>query len=174
MIKKLTTGILCLILFLVTFNLSFAQNIEPSITPEIKAVDVKLESVNPPDGMPYFFKRVREKVSLFLAFSDESKVKIYQGMVRVRLAELKYVVEKKEMGYFEQTTLRYFSTAGQLTSVLMKSNKKDQSTLVKNEFSSQIPVLEKLRDNYDATTAEWRFIQDDINYLKGYMNDLSG
>lgn len=159
---KLTTGfLLALTILLFSFNSVSAEIIVPQ------------ESVNPPDGLPYLMKRIQEKIGLFFSFSNDNKIKNYKKLVTVRLSELKFIVEKKEMAYFEQTTLRYFSTAGQFTSFLINSNKKNEFTSVRDEFKSHIPVLENLRDNYDSTTAEWRFIQDDINYIKGYINSLS-
>ena len=135
--------------------------------------DIKYESVNPPDGLSYLFKRINERIIMFLSFSDESKIQNYQKLVEVRLAELKFIIEKKDAAYFEQSTQRYFTTAGQLTDFLTSKNKKNKFEQVKNEFSSQIPVLEKLRDNFDSSTAEWRFVEDDINYIKGYTSNLS-
>ena len=76
------------------------------------------------------------------------------------------------MGYFEQSTQRYFSTVGQLTTLVTSKNVKNQYNPIREELLSHIPVLTNLRDNYDFDTAEWRFVEDDINYVKGYIDNL--
>ncbi len=175
MIRKITTGFF-LALILLTFSSGVsaqpAASPSPSLTP-LSTIDVPLESVNPTDGISYLLKRMNEKVNLFFAFSNESKVIYYRKLVNVRLSELKFIIEKKNMGYFEKSTQRYFTTAGQLTSLLTSTNIKSEFASVREELSSHIPVLEKLRDNFDSSTAEWRFVEDDINYIKGYTSNLS-
>lgn len=175
MITKLTTLFSLIIIF--TSFLSSVDAAEEAISSldltKSPMIDITYESVNPPNGSPYLFKRIREKISIFFAFSNKSKVQVYKKLVNVRLAELKYVIEKKEMGYFEQTTKRYFTTVGQLTEFLILSRLEDEFIPVKDELLSHLPVLIKLRDTYDSSTAEWRFVEDDVNYVKGYINDLS-
>ena len=62
---------------------------------------------------------------------------------------------------------------GQLKNLLVSSNIKSEFMPIKEELSSHISVLIKLRDSYDPSTAEWRFVEDDINYVKGYLDELS-
>ena len=166
MIIKLTTGLLVLAILVSSFSGVSAERAESTI-------DVHYESVNPPDGLSYLFKRIGEKISMFLAFSNKSKISSYKKLVTIRLAELKFVIENKQMGYFEKSTQRYFTTAGQLTELLTSTNIESEFIPVKEELSSHIPVLTALRDTYDSATAEWRFVEDDINYIKGYINNLS-
>lgn len=176
MIKKLTTGLLLTLIFLVSsfsgVSAERAASPSPSSTP-LPSINVPYESVNPPDGLSYLFKRIREKISMFFAFSQISKIRSYKKLVNVRLAELKFIIENKEMGYFEKSTQRYFTTAGQLTLLLTSVNIRSEFMPVKEQLLSQIPVLTALRDTYDPATAEWRFVEDDINYIKGYISNLS-
>lgn len=176
MIRKLTTGFLfALAIFASSFNGVSAERAvspSPSSTP-MPTINLPYESVNPPDGLSYLFKRIREKISLFMSFSDKSKIRSYKKLVAVRLAELKFIIENKEMGYFEKSTQRYFTTVGQLTELLIESNSKSEFMSAKEELLSHIPVLTALRDTYDPVTAEWRFVEDDINYIRGYINILS-
>ena len=176
MTRKLTTGFLfVLAIFAFSFNNASAERAvssSPSST-LVQIIDVPYESVNQTGGISYLLKRIGEKISMFFAFSDERKIHNYKKLVNVRLSELKYVIENKEMGYFEKSTQRYFTTVGELTNLLIASNMKSEFISVKDELSSHIPVLIKLRDSYDPGTAEWRFVEDDINYVKGYINNLS-
>ena len=161
MIRKLTTTVFILtILFLTSANVS------------AQTLDVKYELVNPPDGVSYVLKRINEKISTFFAFSSGSKVSNHKKIVGVRLAELKFIVDNKKQAYFEKSTQRYFTSAGQLTAFLTSKNLKNEFNLVREQLQSHIPILEKLRDSYDPRTAEWRFMEDDINYVKGYSELL--
>lgn len=143
-----------------------------SISAQNTIFDPPFESVNPSDGMSYLYKRIKEKVSMFFAFSNKNKIDNYKNLLNTRLAELKFVIENKHMSYFEKSTQRYFTTAGELTS-LLKSADKAEVESVKELLASHIPILTKLRDTFEFGTAEWRFVEDDINYIKGYSNDLS-
>lgn len=176
MIRKLTTGFLLSIAIFTTSLISInaqgvvSQSLSPTPVP---TVDVYYESVNPPDGMSYLLKRISEKINLFFSFSNENKIKNYRKLVNVRLSELKFIIEKRQMGYFEKSTQRYFTATGQLVEFLVSSNIKGEFMPVKEELITHIPVLIKLRDSFDFGTAEWRFVEDDINYVKGYIDDLS-
>lgn len=176
MTRKLTIGFLfALAIFTYSFNGVSAERIassSPSST-QVLTIDVPYESVNQTGGISYLLKRIGEKISMFFAFSNERKIQNYKKLVNVRLSELKFVIENKEMAYFEKSTQRYFTTAGQLTELLISASIGSEFTPVKEELLSHIPVLTKLRDTYDPGTAEWRFVEDDINYIKGYINNLS-
>lgn len=176
MFRKFTTSVfLTLVILAFPFEIVSAQlaaSPSPSLKP-LPSSDVPYESVNPPDGISYLLKRVREKISMVFAFSNERKINNYKKLVQVRLAELKFVIENKEMGYFEKSTQRYFTTVGQLTEFLTNKNIMTTNQEVREMLSSHIPILSRLRDTYNPTTAEWRFVEDDINYIKGYINSLS-
>ena len=173
---KLTTGFLfTLAIFAFSFygvSAERAASPSPSSTP-VLTIDVPYESVNQTGGIAYLLKRIGEKISMLFAFSDERKIQNYKKLVNVRLSELKFVIENKEMAYFEKSTQRYFTTAGQYTSFLISKNIKSEFVPAKEKLLSHIPVLAKLRDTYDPGTAEWRFVEDDINYIKVYIDNLS-
>ncbi|OGE16952.1 hypothetical protein A3F00_02930 [Candidatus Daviesbacteria bacterium RIFCSPHIGHO2_12_FULL_37_11] len=175
MIIKLATFLLFTLIFTSFFgNVKAVQEASSGTNLVVISVrDVTYEQVNPSDGSKYLIKRIGEKINMFFSFSSKSKVKVYKKLVNVRLAELKFIIEKKEMGYFEAATKRYFTTVGQLKNLLVSSNIKSEFMPIKEELSSHISVLIKLRDSYDPSTAEWRFVEDDINYVKGYLDELS-
>ena len=109
MIRKLATVTILTVLILISpFNFIDAEDLATPSSGQ-QSITISNQSVNPNDGLNYLFKRVREKIGLLFAFTDKNKIKIYKNLVNVRLAELKYIVENKNMAYFEQTTNRYFT-----------------------------------------------------------------
>ena len=145
----------------------------PSPTPEVKTIDVPYEKVNPSGGGDYIIKRLKEKLGLFFSFSTDSKVNFLRKQLATRLAELKYTIDKKEMSFFEKATQRYFTTAGDTTNLLKGKNKNEEFKPFSELLESHVPVLTKLRDMFQPTTAEWRFVEDDINYIRGYAKELT-
>lgn len=160
-----------LLTFLLASGPIFAQGMgEEDATP---GIEIAYEKVNPKDGGSYAVKRLKEKAMLaLLSFSKQKKADYYNKLVGSRLAELKYVVEKKDMASFENTTTRYFATVGQFVNFLVSKNLTEEKIKVRQVLTSHIPLLESLRDRYDPTTAEWRFMQDDVNYVQTYINQL--
>lgn len=130
------------------------------------------ESINPIDGFNYGVKRFKEKFILLTKFSKNKKADYYLKLIDIRLAELKYTIENKDMANFETTTQRYFTTVGQYTDFLKNKKVSYDKSFIEKRLSEHVPVLEKLRDNFEYSTAEYRFVQDDINYLNNYLNDL--
>lgn len=134
---------------------------------------VEYEKVNPVDGFNYGLKRFREKAALIFSLSKEKKANLYFSLTDKRLAELKYTVEKADMANFESATTRYFTTVGQYVEFLKSKNVSYNKEDVVKKLNEHIPLLEQLRDKFgDQVKAEWRFLQDDINYLNTYIQAL--
>lgn len=142
--------------------------------PAVQPIEVEYQAVNPSDGFNYGLKRLKEKISLALLFySKDKKADYYKKLVSSRLAELKFVVDKKDMANFENATTRYFTTVGQFADFLTKNGTADQKSQAVRNLSLHTPVLEDLRDTFGGQEkAEWRFMQDDINYVKMYTDQL--
>lgn len=168
------TSIFIIIFFLTLIpTVVFAQS-ESSSAADIKVIDIAYEKTNPDNTFNYLLKRFQEKFYLWFSFwSLDRKSKIYTDLTNKRLAELKYVIEKNKMGVFEKTTQRYYSVVGEYVDFLKKSNKVKDYSEVKQQLRLQILVLEELQKAYNPATAEWRFVQDDINYVKGYIESLN-
>jgi hypothetical protein len=145
----------------------------PIILPN-PSLAIKYESVNMKDGSRYLIKRLKEKAVLFLlSFNSEKKVNYYEKLLNVRLAELKYIVDNKDIANIQVASQRYFTTAGQLTNLLIsKSASFSQKEKVRNLFSEHIKIIEDLKKTYSETTAEWRLLRDDANYLIDYSTSL--
>lgn len=143
----------------------FAQVSTPSAS-------INYESVNPKNGASYNIKRLKENINLFIfSFFPTREAGIYNDLTSKRLAKLKYVVDQKDGAYMEQTSIRYFTSAGQLTEyVLSKTPERKEET--KQLLSGQPVSIEQLEKSYDDTTAEWRFLKQDADNLKIYISKL--
>lgn len=134
---------------------------------------VEYEKVNPDSGYRYILKRFQEKLKLAFLFSASDKERFYEELVARRLAELKYIVEKNDRFRHEIASKRYFTTAGQLTEYILKNkNLESKKQDVENLLSSHLPVIDDLEKRFNDTTAEWRFIKHDADYLRIYIGKL--
>ena len=135
--------------------------------------DILYESINPKDGYRYVFKRLGEKITMVvLSFSPDKKVDYYQKLIEVRLRELKYVVDTKDLANIQTVNQRYFSTAGQTTEYVKKNNLSQHKEKLRNLFTEHLGVLEVLKKSFNDTTAEWRFLEHNVDYLKIYTTQL--
>lgn len=170
MVRKVLAFVLLLTFFLPSVSILAQGMGQGDVT---QGIEIAYEKVNPRDGHGYAVKRLKEKAMLvLLSFSKQKKADYYNKLAGSRLAELKYVVEKKDMANFENTTTRYFATVGQFVNFLVSKNLTEEKIKARQVLTSHIPLLESLRGTYDPTTAEWRFMQDDVNYVKTYINQL--
>lgn len=163
-----------LILFLLIAGLLVSPTLPLAGTnPDLSTIEY--QKINPGDDFKFVLKRLREKISLgVLSFFPSKKVDYYQDLIGVRLAELKYIVDRKDVANIQTTSQRYSATAGQLAGFVIGKNLKDRKKPTADLLVLHIPILEKLRDSYEESDkSEWRFIQDDINSLKSYISKLS-
>ncbi len=161
-----------LVSLILTLNfLSFSSTNLASASSGVPTVDY--ETVNPKDGLSYGTKRLKEKIimAVYTLFPNK-KADYYLKLSNSRLAELKYIVDNNDGENFEVATKRYFTTIGQYSEYLNSKNLNDKMLAAKENLKNHGPVLEVLRDTFDPTTAQWRFVQDDINYLKNYSDSL--
>src|SRR3989338_1869818 len=160
--RKLSTALaICLALIGTTFA-------------KAQATDVQKENTNPGDGFGFIGKRIGEKFKLFI-YSPFPKAKenLYEDLVKRRLAELKYVIEKPDMANFEKATIRYSTTVGTWAEYIQKKKLNDQKQSAVETLSSHLGVVEKLMTKYDPTTAEWRFVKHDFDFLNIYISKLA-
>lgn len=152
--KLIAKIILFMIIPLLLTELVFADN-----TSNLNLPNTKIN----PGSFYYPFKRVLEKGWERLQFGETQKIEFYTSQLKVRLAELNYVVEKKLLSEVQTSSERFAFQAGILTEELVKENK-DKEKMVK-EFEQFSKFLEKLRDKYPANSSFWMLIQHDINTL---------
>lgn len=124
-----------------------------------------------PDSLYYPLQRAWEKVREKLAFSNEAKIGYARSLLRVRLVELKFVVDNQFLSEVQHSSERFAYQAGVLTEDLLKQNKNKQKSI--EEFGQYSKFLEPLRDKYPANSSFWMLIQHDINTLKILSDRLS-
>lgn len=130
-----------------------------------------------PDRIDYGFKRLQEKLFLSLHFSPPQKVNYYNTLLSQRLRELEYLTQNKKTYMLWQSSLRYATTAGEVTDVIIKNNLKDRANQFREEFNQHQQAINNLLINYpgdlDPTEENSKFLTDAINYLNEYIEKLS-
>lgn len=149
-----------ILLFVIT--VLFFQSTGLIYAGESEQLGLPKTSVNP-GSFYYNFKRLFEKGQEKLIFSKSSKETFYSSQLKVRLAELNYVVENKVLSEIESSSKRFAYQAGVLTDFVVAENKDKEKTA--KEFEQMQKLLEKLRDKYPANSSFWMLIQHDINTL---------
>ncbi len=129
-----------------------------------------------PDMVPFFaLKRVQEKAFLKIKSTPGDKVDYMSSLLDSRLEELQNVVKNKNYDYVLHSSLRYSSLAGQITDSVVTNNLTDKVEGVKTQFSNHRKLLDELYVAYPKNirdNVEWKYIQDDFNYLKLYLDKL--
>lgn len=164
----LAGGVLCFAFLFTSRTIILAQ-----ASPEPSVMEVAYEKTNANSGFGYVTKRLGEKVKLFfLSFSAEGKESYYTELAGRRLAELKYVIEKEDKNNFEIATIRYSSTVGEWIEFILDEKLDERKEPAAGILTKHLPVVEKLMTKYDGTTAEWRFVKQDFDYLNIYISKL--
>lgn len=126
---------------------------------------------------PFLFsvKRVQEKAFLALHFSKQGKLDYMSSMLNDRLGELSTVVNKQSYSYVLPAASRYSTLAGEITDYILANNLKDESSLITDQFNKHQKLLRDLYVIYpkNTTNVEYKYIEDDFNYLKIYIDKLS-
>ncbi len=136
-----------------------------------------LLSLNASPDMPPFFalKRVQEKVFLKLKSSAGGRIDYMSSLLDSRLAELQSVVKNKNYDYVLKASLRYSTLAGQITELVVGSNLSDKAEGIKTQFLNHQKLVDELYVAYPKNirdNVEWKYIQDDFNYLRLYLDKL--
>lgn len=143
----------------------------------IFALSLILSQKANPDIPPLFtLKRLQEKAFFKLKSSPLSKGAYLESLLEVRLEELENLVDSRSYNYILSSSLRYSATAGELTNLVVSNNLKGEMDHLKNIFSKHQKRLLYLTDKYPKDipgNEEWKYIQDDFNYLGLYLDQLS-
>ena len=118
-----------------------------------------------PNSELYPIKRLWEKGFHFVLFSQKMKFNYNEGLLKERLAELKYVAEKKLLSEIETSSNRFAHQAGVTIEQLRNLNDKGRVDKTLDQFKSYSKTLASLRDLYEANSSFWRLIQQDIDTL---------
>lgn len=129
-----------------------------------------------PDVPPLFYlKRIQEKAYLKLKPDARSKVDYMSALLDSRLQELQNVVKNKSYDFVLLSSLRYSTLVGQITDLIVANNLTDKVTAIKSQFLNHQELLDTLYIIYPKNiqdNVEWKYIQDDFNYLKLYLDKL--
>lgn len=142
----------------------------------IFSVSLLLSQRISPNIIPLFaLKRVQEKVFLSLKPGDSERLDYMSYLLDNRLGELKYLVYSKNYSYVLPSSLRYSTLAGQITDLILTNNLNHRAQEVENKFLKHKQFLKEIYDYYPKNTdnVEYKYIEDDINYLDLYLNKLS-
>jgi len=131
-------------------------------------------SVANPTSWPFYnFKRLYEKTRLNLESTPSDKLHYQYKLLDNRLAELSFITENEASPYVLSTSLRYSTTLGQITDLIIQNNMVDEVPTAKEKFSTQLTVVENLISKYPKDDSEFKYIIDDANYLEIYIGKLS-
>lgn len=142
----------------------------------IVVISLLLSSGASPDSSVLFaIKRIQEKVFLNLKSDPKDKLGYMRGMLDTRLEELSSQVNRKKYSHILPSAQRYYTLAGEIAQLVIENNMLTQVSSIKEQFLAHQKVLLNLYEIYPKNTDnwEWKYIQDDINYLKIYLDQLS-
>lgn len=129
-----------------------------------------------PDMPPFFaLKRLQEKTFLNFKSNAGDRVDYMSSLLESRLSELQNVVNNKSYDYVLSSSLRYSASAGQITELIIADNLTDKVDAIKNQFLNHQKLLDALYVVYPKDipdNVEWKYIQDDFNYLGLYLDKL--
>lgn len=142
----------------------------------IFALSLILSQTANPD-MPALFalKRIQENIFLKFKSNYRERLEYLSFLLDNRLVELSNVVKSKNYDYVLKSSLRYSTTAGQITDLVIANNLKDQVSSIKQKFEDHQKILNDIYVIYPKNTdnLEYKYIEDDINYLKIYLDKLA-
>ena len=140
------------------------------------AISLLISQKAAPDAPPFFaLKRVQEKVFLKLKSNAGDRIDYMSSLLDSRLEELQSVEKNKNYDYILSSSLRYSASAGQITELVTTNNLTDKVDTIKNQFLNHQKLLDALYVAYPKNIPdnwEWKYIQDDFNYLGLYLDQL--
>lgn len=113
--------------------------------------------------LPGLFDKLEEKITLFFKFNKADKISYYQYLLDKRLAEIKYVVDAKQLDNIAPTASRYETYTGNLTNQLSASTPQEQKSSLLSMSQRHIQSLKSLQGNFDYDSAWWLVLQHDMN-----------
>lgn len=116
--------------------------------------------------------RLKERIILFLKFSQKDKVKFYNDLIEKRLAELEYIVESGQGDRIEETSSRYSTYLGKYSEFIMSNNIKDKKEELLKMYERHLKVLDRLERNFEFGTGLWRLIEYDIDTVKIFSQKI--
>lgn len=120
-----------------------------------------------PGSLLYSTKRLWEKGMSIFKFNGQSKINYEKSLLKIRIAELDYVVNNKILSEIQSSSQRVSYQAGILTEDILKQNQLQTKEEIIKEFEKYSKFLLILRDKFENSDSSfWRLIQYDIESLK--------
>lgn len=142
----------------------------------VLAIALLLSQNANPDFRPFWsLKRVQEKIYLKFKNSPQDKIDYMSGLLNVRLNEMDHLVNSKSYDFVLPASLRYSTLAGQITDLIIANNLKDKIPAITAQFIDHQAVLRSIYVIYPkniSDNVEYKYIEDDINYLRLYLDKL--
>lgn len=140
--------------------LAFAVILSPQATPDYLVL--------------YRVKRLQEKIFFRFKFSDKAMVDFYIWQLNERLRELQALAKMKEFDLLYGASLRFQTQAGELVEVLIGNPDSRQLVMTILLFRSYQRVLAAEIEKFPIEdSGNWKYVQDDINYLEIYIEKLN-
>ncbi len=136
---------------------------------------ISSQKANPYSTLTFGLKRIQEKVFLGIKSDPRSRLDYMSSMLDNRLEELSNSVKDKKYDYVLPSASRYSTLAGEITDSIITNNLTDKIDLIKNQFATHAKILQDLYTIYpkNIDSVEYKYIEDDINYLKLYLDKLN-
>ena len=126
-----------------------------------------------PDSQPFYnFKRLYEKTQLRFNNDPNTRLDYLLSLLDKRFNELSYIANNQPK-YLYSTSLRYTTTAGQATELVVNNRMENRKDEVKKKLESHLAAVNNLKNTYPRADEEIKFIVDAQNYLKTYLDQIS-
>ena len=128
-----------------------------------------------PDTPFFGLKRLQENAFLKTKATARGQADYMSSLLDVRLEELQNLVKNKSYNHVLKASLRYSTLAGRITDLVVENNFTDKVEEVRNQFLNHQKLLDELYVAYPKNipnNVEWKYIQDDFNYLGLYLDKL--
>ncbi len=141
----------------------------------VMALSLILSQSASQDSLFWSLKRVQEKAYLRLKTNPKERLDYMSFLLNRRLEELDSQVRRQSYGYILPSASRYSSLAGQITDLIISNNMQDKVSAIQEQFNNHLKVLQDIYVIYPKNTdnEEYKYIEDDVNYLKIYLDKLS-
>ncbi len=133
------------------------------------------QTAGPDAPLLFGLKRIQEKAFLSMKSSPADKVDYMSSLLESRLSELQNQVNNQSYGYILPSASRYSAIAGQITDLVIDNNLTEKAESLKKQFLSHQKILDAIYVKYPKNTdnMEYKYIQDDYNYLGLYLDKLA-
>lgn len=140
------------------------------------AASLILSQTATPDFPPLFaLKRIQEKAFMSLKSNPKERLNYMRSLLNTRLDELDKQVKVQSYSQILSSASRYSTLAGEITDFIITNNLEDQVPSTMEQFINHKKVLREIYVIYPKNTenVEYKYIEDDINYLDIYLDKLS-